>query len=84
MKRNGFSEEIGYSVLHLSDHGCRGASRECERSRLARVCFDAGPLSEWLGRALTEVGFPVYMETRQVKAALSAMLVKAIASIRVA
>jgi transposase len=47
------------------------------RSQLARVGLEAGPLSEWLGGALIEAGFPtVCMETRQVKAALSAMLVK--------
>ena len=39
--------------------------------------LEAGPLSHWLHRGLTEVGFEtVLMETRQVKGALSAMPIK--------
>ena len=38
---------------------------------------EAGPLSQWLYRHLTEAGFDtVLMETRQVKAALKAMPIK--------
>jgi len=41
------------------------------------VGLEAGPLSQWLHKALTEAGVPaVLMETRQVKAALKAMPVK--------
>src|SRR3954470_187090 len=43
----------------------------------ARIGPRAGPLSQWLHRGLTEAGFgAVLLETRQVKAALSAMVVK--------
>jgi transposase len=44
---------------------------------LTRVGLEAGPLSQWLHAGLTETGFEaVLLETRQVKAALSAMIVK--------
>ncbi len=44
---------------------------------LARVGLEAGPLSQWLHAGLTGAGFEaVLLETRQVKAALSAMIVK--------
>ena len=44
---------------------------------LTRVGLEAGPLSQWLHAGLTEAGFEaVLLETRQVKAALSAMVVK--------
>jgi transposase len=44
---------------------------------LARVGLEAGPLSQWLHAGLTGSGFEVVLlETRQVKAALSAMIVK--------
>ena len=39
--------------------------------------MEAGPLSQWLHAGLTNAGFEaVLLETRQVKAALSAMVVK--------
>ena len=42
-----------------------------------RVGFEAGPLSEWLFRGLRDQGIDaVLMETRQVRAALSAMVAK--------
>src|SRR4051812_31650130 len=45
--------------------------------RLARVGLEAGPLSQWLQAALVEAGLEaVPLETRHVKAALSAMIVK--------
>src|SRR4051812_49645605 len=45
--------------------------------RLTRVGLEAGPLSQWLHAGLTGAGFEaVLLETRQVKAALSAMIVK--------
>jgi transposase len=44
---------------------------------IERVGLEAGALSEWLASTLLEAGFPVVcMETRQAKAALSAMTVK--------
>jgi transposase len=47
------------------------------RERLALVGLEAGPLSEWLHRAIAASGIEVVlMETRQVHAALSAMVVK--------
>jgi transposase len=44
---------------------------------LARIGLEAGPLSQWLHAGLVEGGFEaVLLETRHVKAALSAMTVK--------
>src|SRR3954451_18329661 len=44
---------------------------------LVRVGLEAGPLSQWLPAGLTGAGFEaVLLETRQVKAALSAMIVQ--------
>ena len=44
---------------------------------IAAVGLEAGPLSQWLHKGLTEAGFEtVLMETRQVKGALKAMPVK--------
>lgn len=44
---------------------------------LARIGLEAGPLSQWLHAGLVGAGFPVVLlETRHVKAALSAMTVK--------
>ena len=44
---------------------------------LARVGLEAGPLSQWLHAGLTAAGFEaVLLETRHVRAALSAMIVK--------
>jgi transposase len=44
---------------------------------LTRVGLEAGPLSQWLHAGLAEVGLEaVLLETRHVKAALSAMVVK--------
>lgn len=48
-----------------------------DRGRLERIGLEAGPLSEWLSDGLGRLGFAVVlMETRQVRAALSAMVVK--------
>lgn len=47
------------------------------RHCLARIGFEAGPMSEWLYRGLATHGFDaVLMETRQVRAALSARATK--------
>jgi transposase len=44
---------------------------------LTRIGLEAGPLSQWLHAGLTATGFEaVLLETRHVKAALSAMIVK--------
>ena len=44
---------------------------------LTRVGLEAGPLSQWLHAGLAEAGLEaVLLETRHVKAALSAMVVK--------
>ena len=44
---------------------------------MTRVGLEAGPLSQWLHAGLAEAGFEsVLLETRHVKAALSAMVVK--------
>ena len=44
---------------------------------LTRIGLEAGPLSQWLHAGLTEAGFEaVLLETRHVRAALSAMVVK--------
>ena len=44
---------------------------------IAAIGLEAGPLSHWLHKGLTDAGFEaVLMETRQVKAALKAMPIK--------
>ena len=44
---------------------------------VAAIGLEAGPLSQWLHRGLTEAGLDaVLMETRQVKGALKAMPIK--------
>ena len=44
---------------------------------VTRIGLEAGPLSQWLHAGLSRAGFEVVLlETRQVKAALSAMVVK--------
>jgi len=44
---------------------------------VTRIGLEAGPLSQWLHAGLSEASFePVLLETRHVKAALSAMVVK--------
>ena len=45
--------------------------------KVVRIGLEAGPLSQWLHAALTQAGYEVVLlETRHVKAALSAMTVK--------
>ena len=45
--------------------------------RVTRIGLEAGPLSQWLYAGLTRAGFEtILLETRHVKAALSAMTVK--------
>src|SRR3954464_11145948 len=46
-------------------------------TKVVRIGLEAGPLSQWLHAALMQAGFEVVLlETRHVKAALSAMTVK--------
>ncbi len=49
----------------------------CQKLKIARVGLEAGPLSQWLHAGLVTAGYEaVLLETRHVKAALSAMTVK--------
>ena len=78
------------AICVVSEHGkiVREAQAASEPEALARwigdldgtiaaVGLEAGPLSQWLHRGLTEAGFDVVlMETRQVKGALKAMPIK--------
>jgi transposase len=49
----------------------------CQDLEIARVGLEAGPLSQWLHAGLVTAGYEaVLLETRHVKAALSAMTVK--------
>ncbi|GMG85355.1 IS110-like element ISRhru3 family transposase [Paralimibaculum aggregatum] len=48
-----------------------------QADRISRIGLEAGPTSEWIAGRLLEAGLPVVcLETRHVKAALSAMTVK--------
>ena len=48
-----------------------------QNGSIAAIGLEAGPLSQWLHRGLTEAGLDaVLMETRQVKGALKAMPIK--------
>lgn len=78
------------AICVVSEHGkiSREAEVACEPDPLVRwprdldgsiaaIGLEAGPLSQWLHRALGEAGLdPVLMETRQVKGALKAMPIK--------
>lgn len=78
------------AVCVVSEHGqiVKEAETESEPEALARwldeldgsiaaIGLEAGPLSQWLHRGLTEAGLDaVLMETRQVKGALKAMPIK--------
>src|SRR6266545_6649633 len=60
-------ERAGSSCLFLQELGVP----------VNRIGLEAGPLSQWLHAGLTQAGFEtVLLETRHVKAALSAMTVK--------
>lgn len=53
------------------------AALDDDLAEISRIGLEAGPLSEWLARGLAARGVGVVlMETRQVRAALSAMVVK--------
>ena len=60
-----------------SDPTTLAACLEEHRDGLERIGLEAGPLSEWIVRGLADHGLTaVLMETRQVRAALSAQIVK--------
>lgn len=53
------------------------AMLQCLEGTAEAIGLEAGPLSQWLHRAMTEAGMPaVLMETRQMKGALKAMPIK--------
>ena len=57
--------------------GCAGRFLAGLKLPLARVGLEAGPLSQWLHAGLMKAGYDaVLLETRHMKAALSAMIVK--------
>ena len=56
---------------------CRVSGGSIRNPAIAAVGLEAGPLSQWLHRGLSNAGLPVVlMETRQVKGALKAMPIK--------
>jgi len=60
-----------------SDPAALAACLAQHRGRLERIGLEAGPLSEWIVRGLADQGFrAILMETRQVRAALSAQVIK--------
>jgi transposase len=64
-------------VIVTTDPDAIATCLAVDQERLERVGLEAGPLSEWLVRGLADYGITaVLMETRQVRAALSAMIVK--------
>ncbi|TIU43545.1 MAG: IS110 family transposase, partial [Mesorhizobium sp.] len=61
----------------LGDPDAVTAALQRWRDDLVRVGLEAGATSEWIGGHLVDEGFPVVcLESRHVKAALSAMTVK--------
>src|SRR3954454_1349893 len=60
-----------------SDPAALAACLALHGGRLERIGLEAGPLSEWIVRGLADQGFTaILMETRQVRAALPAQIVK--------
>src|ERR1700751_2000299 len=72
--------ESGKSVREVKVASEPVALIHCIKSlgvRVERIGLEAGPLSQWLYGAMRESGLPMeLLETRHVKAALSAMPVK--------
>lgn len=69
--------KIVREIKVASDAGSLAAAFASLGLALNRVGLEAGPLSQWLHEGLQGFGYDVVlMETRQVKAALSAMTVK--------
>ena len=70
-------DKILLEAVTISDPGAIARCLVAHRAELELVGFEAGPLSEWPFRGLRDAGItPVLMETRQVRAALSAMVMK--------
>jgi len=81
-------EQSSVCVLNANGHIVREVKIASEPEALVAFCrelklpvtrigLEAGPLRQWLHTGLTSAGFDtVLLETRQVKAALSAMVVK--------
>ena len=80
-------EQSSVCVVDATGRSCAGQGGERARGAgrllpqlgvsLTRIGLEAGPLSQWLHAGLTKAGFEVVLlETRQVKAALAAMVVK--------
>jgi transposase len=81
-----------FGTLECLHRGCGGKDRETKIASdpdalvaffkslacpVARIGLEAGPLSQWLYAGLAQAGFEtVHLETRHVKAALSALVVK--------
>ena len=73
-------DEHGKLVKEMKVASDPGALNACIRNMpgvVEAIGIEAGPLSQWLHKSLTDLGLPVVlMETRQVKAALKAAPVK--------
>ena len=68
---------IRRELVAPSDPATLVAALSEDLSEISRVGLEAGPLSEWIARGFASQGIAVVlMETRQVRAALSAMVVK--------
>lgn len=73
---NGDGEVIAEAKI-LSEPDALVAHLQALKIDINRVGLEAGPLSQWLHAGLVSAGFDaVLLETRHVKAALSAMTVK--------
>lgn len=73
---NGDGEIIAESKV-LSEPDALAAHLQALEINIDRVGLEAGPLSQWLHAGLISAGFDtVLLETRHVKAALSAMTIK--------
>src|SRR4051812_46678942 len=73
----GEAGEILWQGKVLGDPDAATAVLHRWRDDLVRVGLEAGATSEWIGGHLVDEGFPVVcLESRHVKAALSAMTVK--------
>jgi len=69
--------KIALEAVTISDPEAIARCLDPHKAELELVGFEAGPLSEWLFRGLQDHGIAaVLMETRQVRAAMSAMVMK--------
>ncbi len=69
--------KVAKEIIALSEPDDLERALRSLRGTVDAVGLDAGPLSQWLYRHLTEAGFDtVLMETREVKGALKAMTIK--------